>query len=98
MKLYTLRGRVFDSISLQIDNEIILCTTDYFNPQDTSTLNIIHERLTRKKRKGNLVLIAYYHTGKRPETSGQFLVEYLPTWDDKETLKAWLQQIEYKNM
>ena len=98
MKVYTLNGRVFDTITLQIDNDIILHATEYFNPQDISTINTIHGRLTRKKRKGNLVLTAYYHTGKRPETSGCFLMEYLPTWDDKETLKTWLQRLEYKDM
>ena len=102
MKFYTFKGRIYDSIEIYIDNEIICATHHYFDPSCDADIEILHKLLTKKKRRGNLVVRGFLD-GKYPKNEyqphyiGQYFVDYFPNYTDKQALTDFIRQIEYKN-
>lgn len=53
-------GRIANFLQIQIDDEILIKQTDYFNPNDETHIKILFSKIQRKKRKGNLAFLGFW--------------------------------------
>lgn len=63
-------GRLANFLQIQIDDEILIKTTDYFNPNDESHIKLLYAKIQRKHRKGNLTFWGLWT--KRQDSFGEF--------------------------
>ena len=102
MRYYCFNGRFYDCLEITIDNEIILQTYNFFNPADESSLNLIFDKINRKKRKGNLVIRGFLDD-KAENTFklkyvGRYFEDIFHEYTDKKAFFDYFKRIEYKNL
>jgi hypothetical protein len=88
-------GKIFDSLMITIDNEVVLRECDFFNPGDEVDIDNLFFRINKKKRKGNLCVYSFFRRGKN---GGDFGIDFFCNYTDKKAFCDYFKKIEYKNL
>lgn len=95
-------GRLANFLQIQIDNEILIKTHDYFDPNDETHIKILYSKIQRKHRKGNLMILGLWTSGQKPYGEfGEYWIKYRTIYPETtlaEFKKIIDEVLEYKDI